>query len=150
MKKGTDDARSQVSKTVSHLSKKSLSKSELEKFFSQKKSQAEEDVKSRFSRVSKHSRTLSGVSQFKQKFLKKLDESKEHHQKTIDKLLYNPTQKSNPELLHYPSDAHMDKVEENTYESEHEILNNPHKSLKYKDLDQEEFPEEGDEENEDA
>eukprot|EP00356_Strombidium_inclinatum_P017307 CAMPEP_0170490710 /NCGR_PEP_ID=MMETSP0208-20121228/8813_1 /TAXON_ID=197538 /ORGANISM="Strombidium inclinatum, Strain S3" /LENGTH=67 /DNA_ID=CAMNT_0010766151 /DNA_START=985 /DNA_END=1188 /DNA_ORIENTATION=+ len=62
---GPEDVRSVMSKTVSHISKKSLTKSDLEKFFKDKKAQVDEDIKSRFSRASRHSKTPSKTSSFK-------------------------------------------------------------------------------------
>ena len=55
------------SKAMSKLSRKSMSKSDLAKFFTEKKAKNEEDAKSRISQ-------LSSGSKFKAKFLKKLDD----------------------------------------------------------------------------
>ena len=50
MKKTVDeDVRSHMSRTVSKISRKSLTKSELAKYFITKKAMAEEDIKSRIS-----------------------------------------------------------------------------------------------------
>ena len=60
----------------SGISKKSLSKSELTKFFQGEKKNQEEDAKSRFSRASRASK-LSGQSGFKAKFMKKIEDQNE-------------------------------------------------------------------------
>jgi hypothetical protein len=61
--KGADDSQSKRT-----LTKKSLSKSDLNKFFNDKKKEVEEDIKSRFSKASRGSKA-SGVSGFKARFM---------------------------------------------------------------------------------
>jgi hypothetical protein len=59
------------------MSKRSLSKSELNKFFGgDKKGNNDDDTKSRFSRVSRGSRA-SGTSGFKAKFMRKMEDQNE-------------------------------------------------------------------------
>lgn len=74
--KTDDDLRSRMSK-MTGASKRSLSKSELAKFFTDKKAEIQEDVKSRFSRGSRG----SGVQGFKAKFMKKIEDQNEANKK---------------------------------------------------------------------
>mmetsp|Transcript_3431 Transcript_3431/g.5825 ORF Transcript_3431/g.5825 Transcript_3431/m.5825 type:complete len:180 (-) Transcript_3431:295-834(-) len=67
---GPDDLKSQLSKALSRQSNKSLTKSELTKFFAAKKQQAEDDAKSRLSQISKG-------SGFKARFLRRIEDNKD-------------------------------------------------------------------------
>lgn len=74
---GADDAQSRRT----NMSKRSLSKSELTKFFKPEKKNQEDDTKSRFSRASRGSRA-SGTSGFKARFMQKMeDQNQENKQK---------------------------------------------------------------------
>ena len=61
-----------------NLSKRSLSKSELTKFFGGDKKEKDEDTKSRFSKASRGSR-ISGSSGFKARFMKKIEDQNEQN-----------------------------------------------------------------------
>jgi hypothetical protein len=92
-----------------NLSKRSLSKSDLNKFFSEKKKEVEDEVKSRISQISKGSRA-SGVSGFKAKFMKKIEEQNENAKKDREQAI---------------TQAITAAIEEHTYESDQDIINNP-------------------------
>lgn len=92
------------SRIGSKKSGKSMTKSDLSRYFIEKQRQLEEEMKSRVSKISKGS---SRMSAFKQKFMKRLEEHNDEHTKAQN-------EQHEEEMLKQPEDQPTPRSEEET------------------------------------